>query len=480
MSLLSKDVFFSPVLDLARAIKTHELSPTELVTAFLERIDTLNPTLNAFVITDPERALAQARSLEAEYPDLRPFAGVPIAIKDYRVAVDGLRLTNGSLLFGNYTPDYDSYIIRRLRNAGFVIVGRTNTPEFAILGITEPKRYGKSLNPWDYSRTCGGSSGGSAVAVAAGLVPVAHGSDGGGSIRGPAACCGIVGHKPSRGRISPGPELGGSYLFTEGFLNRTVTDAACLLDVVSGVEIGDSWWSPPCGESFFDSLQKEVPSLRVGILTDSLMDFPVDSRNIDAVQKSAEIFQSHGHLITEVGLPHLSKHLFETFLDVWCVGVAQTLRVGEMLSGIIAGPETIENLTSMMADRGANLDAPSYAEALDELQRLERKWAQALVDVDILISPVLSSRPFCVGEVETGIRDWEIVIKNFAQGQFMFFANVGGQPSISIPVGIADDGLPLSVQITGKPSRDDVVLLAAHFLESENIVGNLRPPRYSG
>jgi amidase len=214
----------------------------ELVEASLARIESLDREVNAFCHLDPDGALAAADRVAPGDP--RPFAGVPIAIKD-TAEVAGWPYTLGSEIFGDFVPGYDTYAVRRLREAGFVPVGKTSLPEFGILPVTEPRRFGPTRNPWDTERTPGGSSGGSAAAVAAGMVPLAHGSDGGGSIRIPAACCGLVGLKPARGRISRGPAQGDDFLVQDGVLTRTVTETADLLDVLAGYEPGDSTWAPP-------------------------------------------------------------------------------------------------------------------------------------------------------------------------------------------------------------------------------------------
>ncbi|MEA2146907.1 MAG: amidase, partial [Solirubrobacteraceae bacterium] len=228
--------------ELAQLVQSGELSARELVAASLQSIDELEPRVGAFTHVAHEQALAEAAAVGPGDP--RPFAGVPIAIKDNR-AVAGMPITMCSDLFGDLVPRHDAFLVRRLREAGFIIVGKTKLPEMGILPTTEPRRFGAAHNPWDLQRTPGGSSGGSAAAVAAGMVPVAHGNDGGGSIRVPAACCGLVGLKPARGRVSVGPDSGQSFLVSDGVLTRTVSDTAALLDVLTGYEPGDATWAPP-------------------------------------------------------------------------------------------------------------------------------------------------------------------------------------------------------------------------------------------
>src|SRR5215217_2680812 len=235
--MASSDLMFTPAMDLASRVRGGELSARELVQASLDRIEALDGPLNAFIEVDDERALAAAD--EVQPGDTRPFAGVPIAIKA-NAPVEGMCMNFGSKFLAGHRPGHSAYLVRRLRDAGFVVIGITNMPEFGILPTTEPRHTGVTRNPWDRTRTPGGSSGGSAAAVASGMIPLAHGNDGGGSIRIPASCCGLVGLKPSRGRISKGPDLGDAFLVSDGVLTRTVGETAALLDVLAGYEVGDA------------------------------------------------------------------------------------------------------------------------------------------------------------------------------------------------------------------------------------------------
>ncbi len=238
--MTDSDLMFRPATELASMVRSGEISSRELVETSLARIEELNPTLNAFVEIDGERALATADQIKPG--DERPFAGVPIAIKNNR-PVSGLKITIGCSLMADHVADYDHNVVRRFKEAGFVIVGTTTLPEYGILPTSEARLFGPTHNPWDLDRTPGGSSGGAAAAVASGMVPVAHGNDGGGSIRIPAACCGLVGLKPTRGRISAAPELGDSSLGIDGVLSRNVADTAAILDVLEGYVPGDATWA---------------------------------------------------------------------------------------------------------------------------------------------------------------------------------------------------------------------------------------------
>src|SRR3954467_2855272 len=258
----AEDLLRRPALDLAAAVRAGELSARDLVEASLRRTDERNPARTALVDVFHDEALAAAAAIHPG--DERPFAGVPIAVKNNR-AIEGKRLTFASDFTGDRTAPYDHNVVRRLRAAGFVIVGSTTLPEWGILPWTNTKRFGATRNPWDAARTSGGSSGGSATAVAAGMVPIAHANDGGGSTRIPAACCGLVGLKPQRNRISFSPEIGQSFLAADGVLTHTVADTAAPLALLAGPEVGDAAWAPPPAEPFAVGARRAPERLRVAV-----------------------------------------------------------------------------------------------------------------------------------------------------------------------------------------------------------------------
>src|SRR3954471_23707141 len=259
---LSDDLMFRTAGELASLVRSGHLSSREIVSASLERIEALNPALNAFIEVDGERALEAAGDFTRG--DSRPFAGVPVAIKA-NTPVAGLCMDFGSRFLSGHRPEYSAYLVRRLKDAGFVVVGVTNMWGCGSLRTTEPRHTGPTRNPWDPTRTPGGSSGGSAAAVAAGMVPLGHGNDGGGSLRIPAACCGLVGLKPSRGRVSRGPDTGDSYLVADGVVSRTVLDTAAALDALAGYEAGDSTWAPPPDLPYTTAINRDPGTLRVHV-----------------------------------------------------------------------------------------------------------------------------------------------------------------------------------------------------------------------
>src|SRR6202012_2347302 len=276
-------------------------------------------------------ALAEAEAIAPGDP--RPFAGVPVAIKDNR-PVAGMPMTMGSDLFGEFTPGEDAFLVRRLRDAGFVIVGKTTMPEMGILPTTEPRRFGPTRNPWGLDRTPGGSSGGAAAAVAAGIVPIAHGNDGGGSIRIPAACCGLVGLKPARGRVSVGPDAGQSFLVSDGVLTRGVADTAAALDVLAGYQPGDANWAPPAAPTAFASAVTAGGAffgapLRVGLALNTPLDgADVDPVCIGAARDAAALLSSLGHVVDEVTPPWSELGLLPDFTRAFGPAISMTTAAG--------------------------------------------------------------------------------------------------------------------------------------------------------
>ena len=310
------ELLLRSAIELAALVRAGEVTATELTELSLGAIEERDGDIHAFTTVSADAALASAASVGAG--DERPFAGVPLAMKDLFVAVSGQRLTCGSSITGeSWVPEYDGFLTRRMRDAGFVIVGATASPEFGALPVTEPRRFGPTRNPWDLGRTPGGSSGGSGAAVAAGMVPIAHASDGGGSIRVPAACNGLVGLKPARGRISMGPEVGESFLAVNGVLTRTVADTAAVLDVLAGYEPGDSSWAPPPAEPFAAQAAREPGRKRIAVIVTPPLEAEVDPVHLAAVAQTAELLRGCGHEVEEIDPPIEIPDLFDMFLTLW-------------------------------------------------------------------------------------------------------------------------------------------------------------------
>jgi amidase len=469
------DLMFRPATELAGMVRSGEISSRELVEISLARIEELNPRLNAFVEIDGERALAAAQEIEPG--DSRPFAGVPIAIKNNR-QVNGLRFTIGCSLMADHVADYDHNVTRRLRDAGFVIVGSTTLPEYGILPVSEARLFGPTRNPWDLERTPGGSSGGSAAAVASGMVPVAHGNDGGGSLRIPAACCGLVGLKPARGRVSAAPDRGEAPLDVDGVLTRTVADTAAILDLLAGYEPGDATWAAPPTESFSLSCAREPGRLRIAATTLSpVPDATLDPICAGAVSQAAGLLRSLGHEVEEVDPPWRVDGLSELFGAVFSVHIALQI----VYSGIVAGREpTAEDMEPMSWAIHSMTQGFNSVQGLAlevQLQAFTRRLVEFLQPYDALLTPALAERPLPLGTLDTAAPD---PMSTFSRsGLFTPYTpifNASGQPGISLPLYQGEDGLPLGVQLVGRPAGEAALLALASQLEVALPWGDRRAP----
>ena len=453
-----------PAIELAGLVRDGEVSSRELTEAAFERIEALNPSVNAFTALDAERALVTADAIGAGDP--RPFAGVPIAIKDLFTPIEGFRQTNCSeLLADGAIADFDHNVVARARSAGFVIVGVTNSPEFGILPVTEPRLNGPTRNPWNLERTPGGSSGGSAAAVAAGMVPIAHGSDGGGSIRIPAACCGLFGLKPSRGRISPAPALGESMLATDGVLTRTVADSAALLDLLSGYVTGDATWAQPPAEPFADAAAREPGRLRIGLYTGSPIESEIDPVNVQAANDAAALLESLGHQVVEAPMLEVPG-LLPAFTVVWATSIAGAATLTGLLAGSEPTEETLEPLSWALYQQGINTNSVELAGAIVGLQAFSRSLVAIFNDSDVMLMPALGQRPVPIGTIDACSDD---PMADFAESArftpYTAIWNVTGQPAMSVPLYHGEDGLPLGVQIVGRPVAEGTLLSLAAQLE---------------
>jgi amidase len=467
-------LLFKPATELADLVRLGDISARELVECALDRIEADEQGLNAFTVVDREGALATADAIGPG--DERPFAGVPIAIKDLSVATRGLRVSSGSDLFGEYTPDYDAHLVRRIRDAGFVIVGKTAAPEMGIVPVTEPRRFGPTRNPWNTDHTPGGSSGGSAAAVAGGLVPISHASDGGGSIRIPAACCGLVGLKVSRGRISRGPDQGENFLSVDGVVSRTVADTAAALDVLAGYEPGDASWAPPPFEPFSVTAGRDPGPLRVGMMLHPGVAVDLDPQAERATRDAASLLESLGHHVEQVDAPVQFEQLIDMFTDLWAAMVSLGVMFGELVSGRQATDENIEPLTMALHRRGLETGSSHYLRSLTLLQRVARGAVEWSSQWDLVLTPALAKRPLRIGELDTCAPDPMATFRASSEfTPFTPFVNVTGQPAISLPMYEGDDGLPLAVQLIGRPVSEGLLLSVAAQLEAEQRWFERRP-----
>jgi amidase len=461
---------------LAALVRDGELTPRELVQASLDRIGAVDPAINAFTHVAGESALAEADAIGPG--DGRPFAGVPIAIKDNR-PVAGMPITMCSDLFGQLVADHDAYVVRRLREAGFVIVGKTALPEMGILPTTESRRFGPTRNPWALDRTPGGSSGGAAAAVAAGMVPVAHGNDGGGSIRIPAACCGLVGLKPARGRVSVGPDSGQSFLVSDGVLTRTVADTGAVLDVLAGYEPGDATWAPRPPASYTELAGGSAPSraLRIALALNP----PLDGATLDSVEEAAardaaSALESLGHEVEEVTAPWSGLDLLPDFTRAFGPLISMTTWLGARLAGREPTEDDVEPLTWVMWERARSHDTLSLLTAQARLESVARGIIAFFSPYDAVLTPALGRRPVAIGEIHgRGPDPWGHYQRSGYFTPYTAIVNVTGQPAIALPLYHGDDGLPASVQLIGPPAREEVLLRLASQLEQALPWADRRP-----
>jgi amidase len=452
---------FLSATEQAALVRSGEVTPVELVETYLERIERLDPELNAYVTVCGEEALAAAAG---ELPDGR-FRGVPLPIKDLNETA-GIRTTFSSRAFADYVPAFDAAVVRRLKEAGFIVLGKTNTPELGITAVTESELNGACRNPWDTSRTPGGSSGGAAAAVAAGLAPAAHGSDGGGSIRIPASCCGIFGIKPARGRVSPAPYGGLEGFSTSGPLTRTVLDAAALLDVMEGYETGDSFWAPPPARPFVEEVGADPGTLRIAVTTSPpLLDAPVDGACVAAAEDAAGLLTELGHSVEEATPDWAGDRLFPLFMRVWQVGPAL---YGQDLS-------LFEPMNRVLAESAAKTTAVEHVQATVELRALSRRIVAFWNDYDLLLTPTLAQPPVPIG----ALADEDPWVEFRNAGRFTPFtqvANITGLPAVSVPLYWSDEGLPIGVQLVGRPADEATLFRVSAQLEQARPWRDRRPP----
>jgi amidase len=450
---------------LAAMVRQGEVTPAELVEETLRRLESVEPELNAFVTTCHDEALAAARG---ELPD-GPFRGVPIAIKDL-TDTRGIRTTYSCGAFADHIPSHDAAVVRRIRAAGFVIVGKTNTPEFGSTAVTESALNGACRNPWDTSRTPGGSSGGAAAHVAAGVLPLAHGSDGGGSIRIPASCCGLFGLKPTRGRVSSAPHGEGALpLSQHGPLSRTVRDAAAFLDVIAGYEPGDSVRLPPPPRRFADEIGAAPGRLRIAFTIEPPLPYPVEAPCAAAALDAAALLDELGHDVREETPAWRDDGLLDEFGFLW--------RVGPPLYGVAA--DQLEPLNGALAQAAYTTTALEYVAAVLSLQRYARRVMAFWNDVDVVMTPTLARLPVPIGWVFQSDDPWEHYRRAAEFTPFTPVANLTGQPAASVPFATAD-GLPTGIQFLGRAGEEATLLRLAAQIEEARPWLDRTPPCFAG
>jgi Asp-tRNA(Asn)/Glu-tRNA(Gln) amidotransferase A subunit family amidase len=466
---VSDELAFSSALELAARVRAREVSPLELADLYLERIERLDPQLNAYVTVDADSVRETARA--AETAQDAPFRGVPLPIKDLHDTA-GLRTTYSTKAYAGNVPQADHAVVRRLREAGFVVLGKTNTPELGTIAQTESELNGTCRNPWDAERTPGGSSGGGAAAVAAGLAPAAHGSDGGGSIRTPASCCGLVGLKPSRGRVSPAPFGSGALgLGTSGPIARTVHDAAALLDAMAGYETGDAFVAPPPERPFLAEADAEPGRLRIAVTTEPPVQVPVDPECAAAAREAAELLSELGHDVVEETPPWQADDALPHFIRVWQVGPA-TAGIDDL--------SLLEPINRALAEDARETSSPDLTLSVHRLQALVRQIVAFWDGVDAVLTPTLALPPVPIGWTyeDTGGDARLAFARQTLFTPFTPLVNVTGQPAVSLPLHWTGAGLPVGVQLIGRPFADATLIRLAAQLERARPWADRRPPGF--
>jgi amidase len=453
-------------LALGDLVRRGEVSALELLETAIARAETVNPKINAIVYRFYDRARDDARSYT---PAQEPFAGVPLLLKDILGVCEGAPTRSASPFLPDTPSDNDSYLVARLRRAGFIPFAKTNVPEFGLPPFTESRLYGAARNPWDLNRTPGGSSGGSAAAVAAGVVPVAHANDGGGSIRIPAACCGLVGLKPTRGRNSLGPDFGDlmNGLIVEHVVSRTVRDTAAALDATSGYVAGDPYAAPPPARPFLAEVSSKPRKLRIAFTTKAPYGVTLDPEIVNATEATAKLCAELGHHVEEAGFDLDATRLGPSFLTVYSAGLATVIESSAKATGSVPQQQDFEAMTWNFYQRAREFTGSQYLMAVAALQRVGRAFAGFFENYDVWLTPSLGSLPLPVGTI-----DFNDPTTKFADRRIAGFAlynplyNLSGQPAITLPLEVSKDGLPIGMMFGARYADEATLLQLAGQLEA--------------
>jgi amidase len=447
----------------ADLVRRREVSALELVEEAIARIEGLNPVLNAVVT--PMYELAR-RTAQAPLPD-GPLAGVPYLLKDLGATFGGVRHTCGSRFLAAHVAERDSELVLRIKRAGLIVVGKTNTPEFGNASTTEPVLFGPCRNPWQLDRTAGGSSGGSAAAVAAGLVPTAHANDGGGSIRIPASCCGVFGLKPTRGRVSPAPRGEGlAGLACEHAVTRSVRDSAALLDVTSGPTAGDPYFAPPPSRPFLDEVGVAPGQLRIAWSAAAPNGAPVHADCAHAVEEAASLLLDLGHEVEEASPTIDVQVLDRVFFTIWTVSTAAEIDNWAEHVGTVPSEAAIEPVSWKLQEWGREFSAVECARALTDLTRLSRQIVSFFERYDAWLTPTLAQPPIQLGTLDVLAQEVNKLFQiDAAFTPWTPLANLTGQPAASIPFCWTNENLPVGIHFTTRFADEATLIRLASQLE---------------
>lgn len=459
-------------LGLAELVRRREASPAEILEATLARVAERNPALNAIVTSLYDHARA---TVEAGLPD-GPFTGVPYVFKELVVSVAGVPTTSASRLFAKNMPAGDSELVKRCRAAGLVVIGKTNSSEFGLAAATEPALFGPTRNPWNHERSPGGSSGGSAASVAAGMLPMGHATDGGGSIRIPASCCGLFGLKPTRARITAGPEGGEGLagLACQHAVTRSVRDSAALLDATAGPMPGDPYFPSPPGRPYLEEAKRDPRPLRIAFSTEAPNGAAIDPDCAGAVRQTARLCEELGHTVEEAAPDFNVETMTQGFIAVFQANAMAN--IGRATGGTLPEEGMVEPLTRAVAERGRAMPAADYIRSLQGLQRESRRIAQFFTRYDAWLTPTLATPPPPIGRFSTDTSDAEAwFARMLAFIPFTWLFNVTGQPAMSLPLGRSADGLPVGCHFAGRYGEEGLLFALAGQIERARPWKTARP-----
>ncbi len=462
-------------LGLAELVRRKEVSPLELVTTAIGAIETLNPTLNAVVATLEAEAETAAKGT---LPD-GPFRGVPFLLKDLTVSYAGLPTECGSRYFQGWTRDFDSEILIRWKRAGLIVVGKTNTPELGSSGSTEPVLTGATHNPWNLEHTPGGSSGGSAAAVAAGIVPAAHANDAGGSIRGPASSCGVVGLKPTRGRNPLGPDAAEHWngLVVEHVVTRSVRDSAALLGCTAGADVGDPHVAPPPARPYLQEVGADPGRLRIGVNSKGAQGVDFSPDCVAAVESTARLLADLGHQVEEASPSWDAEALGDAFMAIFAANTALAIADRQAETGVAPSGDNLEGNNLWLLERGRALSAVDLLHALAELNTTSRRFARFFQDHDVWLTPTMATPPPPLGHLYADVAE----VERFFERLWRFnplnsVYNATGQPAITLPLHWSESGLPIGVMLGAGFGEEALLFRLAAQLEEAKPWSDRHPP----
>lgn len=459
-------------LSLAGLVREKEVSPLELLEIAITRAEAVNPELNCIVEKLYDRA---RRTINSGLPT-GPFTGVPFLLKDLGMALEGTVTTNGSRFYREAVANYTSTVVERYQRAGLVIFGKTASPEFGGTGSTESILFGDTRNPWDLTRTPGGSSGGAAAAVAAGILPAANATDGGGSIRIPASCCGLFGMKPSRGRVPHGPRVLSSTHTVTHALARSVRDSAALLDATRGPEPGQTLIAPPPAGNYLDVCQRPPDSLRVGLVTAPVTGTPVDPECLGAAMDAASLCETLGHHVEEIRLPVDPLEFFGANGIVMASTLVARVRAREKALGREVTENDLEPIIWRRYRNALGNTAEQLHEAAGTLERITRRVALLQRDYDVLLSPTLTKPPVEVGKLRLDQDQAPYEREAVSVSAFTLLYNATGQPAMSVPLHWTPSGLPVGVMFAGRYGEEHTLFQLAGQLEQARPWFDILPP----